>query len=122
MQRFGHEDAEAFAGIVAEPTTFEAVFEAKVQTTLGAFGDYGDVGAEGVEVVALARQGHFAVPDYDAHGGSSYRVREKERKGFYTEVRREEGEKDEERFLSAQADTFAGANVKGKSVGLLRSK
>ena len=31
-------------------------------------------------------------------------------------------EKEEERFLSAQADTFAGANVKGKSVGLLRSK
>jgi len=33
------------------------------------------------------------------------------------------GEKKEaERFLSSQADTFAGANVKGKSVGLLRSK
>jgi hypothetical protein len=28
----------------------------------------------------------------------------------------------EERFLPAQADTFAGANVKRKSVGLLRSK
>jgi hypothetical protein len=28
----------------------------------------------------------------------------------------------EERFLSSQADTFAGANVKGKGVGLLRSK
>jgi hypothetical protein len=30
--------------------------------------------------------------------------------------------KEEERFLSAQADTFAGANVKRKSVGVLRSK
>jgi hypothetical protein len=28
----------------------------------------------------------------------------------------------EERFLSARADTFAGANVKRKSVGLLRWK
>jgi hypothetical protein len=28
----------------------------------------------------------------------------------------------EERFLAAQPDTFAGANVKGKCVGLLRSK
>jgi hypothetical protein len=28
----------------------------------------------------------------------------------------------EERFLSSQADTFAGANVRRKSVGLLRSK
>jgi hypothetical protein len=27
-----------------------------------------------------------------------------------------------ERFLSSQAETFAGANVKRKSVGLLRSK
>ncbi|HKN74062.1 MAG TPA: hypothetical protein VJW94_02705 [Candidatus Acidoferrum sp.] len=27
-----------------------------------------------------------------------------------------------ERFLSSQADTFASANVKGKGVGLLRSK
>jgi len=32
------------------------------------------------------------------------------------------GEKRAERFLSSQADTFAGANVKGKSIGLLRSK
>jgi hypothetical protein len=31
-------------------------------------------------------------------------------------------DKDDERFLSAQADTFAGANVKRKSVSLLRSK
>jgi len=30
--------------------------------------------------------------------------------------------KSEEGFLSAQADTFAGANVNGKGVGLLRSK
>jgi hypothetical protein len=30
--------------------------------------------------------------------------------------------KSEERFLSTQADMFAGANVKGKDVGLLRSK
>jgi hypothetical protein len=30
--------------------------------------------------------------------------------------------KNAERFLSSQADTFAGANVKGKGVGLLRSK
>jgi hypothetical protein len=30
--------------------------------------------------------------------------------------------KEQQRFLSPQADTFAGANVKRKSVGLLRSK
>jgi hypothetical protein len=31
-------------------------------------------------------------------------------------------ERREERFHSSQADTFAGANVEGKGVGLLRSK
>jgi hypothetical protein len=41
-------------------------------------------------------------------------------KGFYTEVaetqRAQRGErKNEERFLTAQADTFAGANVKEKT-------
>jgi len=30
--------------------------------------------------------------------------------------------KTKERFLSAQADNFAGAKLKGKGVGLLRSK
>ena len=47
-------DVEAFAGVVAEPADFEAVFRAEFQTILGALGDYGDVGAEAVEVVALA--------------------------------------------------------------------
>lgn len=70
MKRLGDEDAEAFAGIVAEPAAFEAVLEAEIQTSLGAFGDYGDIRAEGVEVVAFAREGHFAVPDDDAHGGN----------------------------------------------------
>jgi hypothetical protein len=37
-------------------------------------------------------------------------------------LRRRGEKKDEERFLSSQADTFARANVKGKGVGLLRSK
>ena len=69
MQRFGDEDPEAFVGVVAEPAAFEAVLEAEFQADLGAFGDYGDVGAEAVEVVALAREAHFAVPDDDAHGG-----------------------------------------------------
>jgi hypothetical protein len=32
------------------------------------------------------------------------------------------GGRSEEGFLTTQADTFAGANVKEKSVGLLRSK
>jgi hypothetical protein len=52
---------------------------------LGALGDDRDIGEEGVEVVALAGESHFAVPDYDAHGASSYRLREKERKGIYAE-------------------------------------
>ena len=69
MKRFGDEDAEAFAGIVAEPAAFKTIFEAEHQTILGAFGDDRDIGAEGVEMMALAREGHFAVPDYDSHGG-----------------------------------------------------
>jgi hypothetical protein len=47
-------------------------------------------------------------------------VREKEREGIYTEGAEstegtEKRGKNEERFLSAQADTFAGANVKEKA-------
>jgi hypothetical protein len=68
MKRFGDEDAESFAGIVAEPATFEIVLQAEIQAIPGAFGDYGDIGMEVVEMVPLARQGHFAVPDDDAHG------------------------------------------------------
>ena len=68
MKRCGDEDAETFAGIVAEPAAFEAISEAEVQTILGALGDDRDVGAEGVEVLPLAGQGHFAIPDDDAYG------------------------------------------------------
>ena len=70
VQGFGDEDAEAFAGIVAEPAAFEAVLEAKFQAILRALGDDRDIGAEGVEVVALAGEGHFAVPDDNAHEGN----------------------------------------------------
>ncbi len=69
MKRFGDEDAEAFAGVVAEPAAFETVLEAEIQTVLGALGDDRDIGVEGVEVEALPGEGHFAVPDYDSHGG-----------------------------------------------------
>ena len=67
MQGFGDEDAESFAGIVAEPAAFETVLQAEIQAIPGTLGDYGDVGVEAVEVLPLARQGHFAVPDYDSH-------------------------------------------------------
>ena len=40
----------------------------------------------------------------------------------YEALRRVATRKDEEGFLTAQADTFAGANVKRKGVGPLRSK
>ncbi len=32
--------------MVAEPAAFETIFEAELQTILGAFGDYGDIGAK----------------------------------------------------------------------------
>jgi hypothetical protein len=54
MKGFSDEDAESFAGIVAEPAAFETVFHAKLQTILGAFGDDGDVGVKVVEVLSLA--------------------------------------------------------------------
>jgi hypothetical protein len=56
---------------------------------------------------------------------SEKRKKEKERKRFYAEDRRDaegaEKRKEEERFLAAQADRFAGANRCGK-IGLLRSE
>ena len=69
MKGFSDEDAETFAGIVAEPAAFETVFYAKFKTILRAFGDDGDIGMKIVEVLSLARQGHFAIPDDDSHGG-----------------------------------------------------
>jgi len=69
LQGFSDEDAESFAGIVAEPAAFETVSEAEIETILGAFGDDGDIGVKVVEVLSLARQGHFAIPDDDSHGG-----------------------------------------------------
>jgi hypothetical protein len=68
MQGFSHEDAESFLGIVTEPAAFETVFKAEIQTILGTFRDYGDIRAQVVEMLALAPQGHFAIPGYDFHG------------------------------------------------------
>ena len=44
-----------------------------------------------------------------------------EKRDFITFVRNDGQGEEEERFLSAQADAFAGANAEEK-VGLLRSK
>jgi hypothetical protein len=43
-------------------------------------------------------------------------------RGAETQRAQRRGKKNEERFLSAQADTFAGSERERKSVGLLRSK
>ena len=69
MERPGDENAESFAGIVAEPAAFEAVVQAEIQTILRTLGNNGDIRLEGVEMLSLLRQSHFAVPDDDAHGG-----------------------------------------------------
>ena len=67
MKRPGDENAESFAGIVAEPAAFEAVVQAEFQTILRTLGNNGDIWFESVEMLPLLRQSHFAVPDDDAH-------------------------------------------------------
>jgi hypothetical protein len=103
---------DASSGLPLGHPPFETVFEAEIETVLGAFGDDGDIGAKIVEVLSLARQGHFAIPDDDSHGGV-------ERKAIIKIVA--DSQEEEERFLSPQADRFAGAKLE-KKVGLLRSK
>ena len=65
---FADEHAEAFARIVAEPAACKAVREAELQAVPGAFGNDGNVGLKCVELLALTRQAHFAIPNDDAHG------------------------------------------------------
>jgi hypothetical protein len=79
---------------------------------LGAFGDNGNIGAKVVEMLSLARQAHFTIPDDDSHGG-------RERKAIIKVVA--DSQEEEERFLPPQADRFARAK-REKKVGLLRSK
>lgn len=67
-QRFGDEDAESFARIVAEPAGFEVVEERRVEIVFGAFGDDGDVGTEVIERLAFATKRHSTIPDDDFHG------------------------------------------------------
>jgi len=67
-QRFGNEDAQSFARIVAEPAGVEVVEEPRLEIVFGAFGDDGDVGVEIVKRLALAREGHSTIPDDDFHG------------------------------------------------------
>jgi hypothetical protein len=104
LKGFSDEDAESFAGIVAEPAAFETVFYAKFKTILEAFRNDSHIGAKAVEVLSFARQCHFAIPDDDSHGGG-------ERKAIIrivADLQDGKGE-EEERFLTAQPDRFAGA-------------
>jgi hypothetical protein len=90
---------DASSGLPLGHPPFETVFEAETETVLGAFGDDGDIGVKVVEVLSLARQAHFAIPDDDSHGG----VERKAITKIVADSQDGKGE-EEERFLTAQPD------------------
>jgi len=97
----------------------------------GASGVEGDLGArmKGEERSLRFGRGDKRSKRVGSSEGLARRGGGKDEERFHREKTRDgeavlssQAAKDEERFLSSQADTFAGANVKGKGVGLLRSK